>query len=69
MGMSAGPGTRGHRQPRLAEHADDGSEGMREITEHILDTGLEPAQPAPVLPRIEREDIEVICWMAIEPVK
>ena len=53
----------------FAEHADAGREGRQEVIEHILDTGLEPAQPAPVLPPIGREDIEVICWMGIEPVK
>ena len=50
----------------FTENADDGQTGTGRIIEHILDTGLEPAQPAPLLPPIEREDIELICWMGIE---
>ena len=51
----------------FTENADDGQAGTGLIIEHILDTGLEPAQPAPLLPPIGREDIELICWMGIEP--
>ena len=50
----------------FTENADDGQAGTHRVIEHILDTGLEPAQPAPLLPPIGREDIELICWMGIE---
>jgi len=36
------------------------------LIELILDTGLEPVQPPPLLPPIEPEDIELLCWMGIE---
>ncbi len=32
----------------------------------ILDTGLEPVEPPPLLPPITPEDIELLCWMGIE---
>ena len=32
----------------------------------ILDTGLEPVEPPPLLPPIAPEDIELLCWMGIE---
>ncbi len=34
------------------------------LIDQILDTGLEPVEPAPLLPPIK--DIELLCWMAIE---
>ena len=36
------------------------------LIDQILDTGLEPVEPAPLLPPITPEDIELLCWMAIE---
>ena len=38
----------------------------RFLTDQILDTGLEPTIPPPPLPPIEKEDIELLCWMGIE---
>jgi hypothetical protein len=37
------------------------------LVEQILDTGLEPVEPPPLLPPIAPEDIELLCWMGIEP--
>ena len=36
------------------------------IIEQVLDTGLEPVQPAPPLPPIRRDDIELLCWIGID---
>ncbi len=36
------------------------------LINQILDTGLEPVEPPPVLPPITLEDIELLCWMGIE---
>ena len=36
------------------------------LIEQILDTGLEPVEPPPLLPPILPEDIELLCWMGIE---
>ena len=38
----------------------------RFLIDQILDTGLEPTTPPPPLPPIEKEDIELLCWMGIE---
>ena len=38
----------------------------RFLINQILDTGLEPTTPPPPLPPIEKEDIELLCWMGIE---
>ncbi len=37
------------------------------LIEQILDTGREPVEPPPLLPPITPEDIELLCWMGIEP--
>ncbi len=37
------------------------------LIEQILDTGLEPVEPPPLLPPITPEGIELLCWMGIEP--
>ena len=37
-----------------------------DLVEKILGTGLEPAVPPQLLPPIERDDIEVLCWLACE---
>ena len=39
----------------------------RLLIEQIVDTGLEPVAPPPPLPAISREDIELLCWIGIEP--
>ena len=44
----------------------EGSELSRFLIEQILDTGLEPVEPPPLLPPIAPEDIELLCWMGIE---
>ena len=48
------------------ETADDATRA-RAIVEQVLDTGLEPTvSPAP-LPPIQPDDIELLCWLAVEP--
>ncbi len=37
-----------------------------DLVENVLETGLEPSQPPPHLPLIEKDDIKLLCWMAIE---
>ncbi len=44
----------------------EGHTRSRLLIDHILGTGLEPAEPPPPLPPISRDDIELLCWMAIE---
>ena len=54
----------------LREWFDDAGEGPGEhvstLIERIIDTGLEPSEPPPLLPPIELEDVELVCWMGIE---
>ena len=45
----------------------EGAALSRFLIDRILETGLEPAEPPPPLPPIGREDIELLCWMGIEP--
>ena len=49
----------------LKDHEDSGDAGAKLIIEQVLSTGLEPVQPAPVLPPIRAEDIELSCWMGV----
>ncbi len=37
-----------------------------ELVDYVIKTGLEPSQPPPPLPLIEKDDIKLLCWMAIE---
>ncbi len=37
------------------------------LIERILETGLEPSEPPPPLPPIELEDVELVCWMGLQP--
>ena len=37
-----------------------------DLVKQILGTGLEPAVPPRLLPPIERDDIEVLCWLACQ---
>ena len=46
---------------------DRGPGLARELVEWILGTGLEPEDPPVPLPPIDLEDIELLCWMGIEP--
>ena len=49
--------------------ASEGHEGAalsRFLIEQILEPGLEPMEPPPLLPPIAPEDIELLCWMGIE---
>ncbi len=44
----------------------EGAELSHFLIEQILDTGLEPVEPPPLLPPNMPEDIELLCWMGIE---
>ena len=44
-----------------------GTDLARFLIDRILDTGLEPVEPAPPLPPISQEDVELVCWMGLEP--
>ena len=44
----------------------EGSALSHFLIKKILDTGLEPVEPPPLLPPITPEDIELLCWMGIE---
>lgn len=48
------------------ESTDDATRA-RTIIEQVLDTGLEPTRPPTPLPPIELNDIELLCWLAVEP--
>ena len=37
------------------------------LIEQILEIGLEPTEPPPLLPPINQDEIELLCWMGIEP--
>ena len=37
------------------------------LIEQILETGLKPTNPPPLLPPINQDEIELLCWMGIEP--
>ena len=43
----------------------DGGDLSRLLIEHIVETGLEPAEPPPPLPPIEKADIELLCWLGL----
>ena len=43
----------------------EGVEASDKLIKGILDTGLEPVTPPPLLPPISPQDIELLCWMGI----
>ena len=44
-----------------------GTNLSRFLIDRILEAGLEPVDPAPPLPPISQDDVELVCWMGIEP--
>ena len=46
--------------------ASGATDPARFLIDRILETGLEPVEPATPLPPIRRDDVELICWMGIE---
>ena len=44
----------------------EGIELARFLIERIVETGLEPVKPPEPLPPIDREEIELLCWIGIE---
>ena len=51
----------------FADEAHEGVEKSRRIVACILETGLEPFSQPPLLPPIEAEDIQLVCWMGLTP--
>ncbi len=49
--------------------AADGVEKVRALVKRICETGLEPFNQPPLLPPIEPEDIDLVCWLGIEPLE
>ena len=45
----------------------EGGALSRFLIDRVLETGLEPVVPPQPLPPISHEDIELLCWMGIEP--
>ena len=37
------------------------------LIDQILETGLEPAEQLSPLPPIDQDEIELLCWLGIEP--
>jgi len=50
----------------FADESVQGGDKSGLLVERIIDTGLEPLEPPPVMPPIEPDDIGLVCWMAIE---
>ena len=44
-----------------------GGEKSKHVIDKILEVGIEPYRQAPLLPPIEMGDVQLICWIAIEP--
>ncbi|MXY54179.1 MAG: helicase [Gammaproteobacteria bacterium] len=51
------------------DETDRNPASARALIDKILETGLEPVAPPDPLPPIELDDIDLICWMAIDPVE
>ena len=47
--------------------ARPGVDLARVLIDRVIETGLEPVEPAAPLPPIARDDVELVCWMGIEP--
>ena len=43
----------------------EGASASLFLVEQILDTGLVPVEPPPLLPPISLKDIELLCWLGI----
>ena len=48
------------------EKKDAAREKSKRLIDWILETGLEPSGEAEILPPASEEDVQLICWMAIE---
>ena len=42
-------------------------ENLEKLIDYVRKTGLTPAEKIEPLPKISRDDIQVICWMAVTP--
>lgn len=69
----ADAGASGRRRGRGSGNGRKQSPAQRQVhakhlINRILGTGLEPAKSPPLLPPIDLDDVELLCWMGIEPV-
>ena len=59
-----------HRWFRFNAEKDEDQPNKQDLAHNLVDnvlkTGLQPSQPPPPLPLIEKDDIKLLCWMAIE---
>jgi hypothetical protein len=51
----------------FSDTGSEGAEKAQRLIAHILDSGLELLQQPPLLPPIEVDDVQLICWMGISP--
>lgn len=51
----------------FAEAESDNVAKARKLVHRILESGLEPFNQPPLLPPIELDEVELICWLAIAP--
>jgi hypothetical protein len=42
---------------------------VRELDDYVKETGLTPPEAPKPLPPIALEDVQVVCWMAVEAAK
>ena len=46
---------------------EDGVARANRLIDSILESGLVPSEPPPLLPPIHQDDVELVCWMGIHP--
>lgn len=49
----------------FAEEDEEGTDRSTVLIDKILETGLEPSEPPPVLPPIEPDDVRLVCWLGV----
>ncbi|MYC05156.1 MAG: SWF/SNF helicase family protein [Rhodothermaceae bacterium] len=47
-------------------HQPERHSPSHDLVEYVMETGIERSQPPPPLPLIDRDDIKLLCWLAIE---
>jgi hypothetical protein len=45
----------------------DGIDRANHLIEQILKTGLEPFREPPTLPPIRKDEVDLVCWLAVSP--
>jgi hypothetical protein len=49
----------------FSDTGSERNEKAQRLIAHILDSGLEPFQQPPLLPPIEVDDVQLICWISL----